>query len=280
MYIRVLESNNLQYHHTLTPQPNPDDFFMHAHDTYEVYYFVSGHGVYLVESTAYPLQPGCVLLMRPGEVHKLQIEPDAPYERIVLQIHENSLLQFSELYHSLLKPFTRRSLGEHNLYSPTEYDSTFVLDCLKRVELADEKIAEVTFQSVLPAILAEFYRAHIARRHTSPEQAFAQNARMRDILLYVNEHLFDTLSLDELCTRFYISKTQLGRLFRAATGSTAWDYILVKRLVEARRQILCGVPVTQAALHCGFRDYSAFYRAYKKRYGDSPALDRRQTFSK
>ncbi len=280
MYIHVLEGENLQYHHTLTPQPNPDDFFMHAHDTYEVYYFVSGKGVYMVESTAYPLQTGCVLLMRPGEVHKLQIEADCPYERIVLQIPENSLLQFSALYHSLLKPFTRRSLGEHNFYSPTEFDSRFVLSCLKRVEIPDENIAKLTLESVLPAILAELYRAHIARRHTPLDQAFEQNARMRDILLYVNEHLFDALSLDALCARFYISKTQLERLFRAATGSTAWDYILVKRLVEARREILSGIPVTQAALQCGFHDYSAFYRAYKKRYGDSPALDRRQTFAK
>lgn len=270
-----------QYQHTLTPHPDPTQFFMHAHDTFEVLYFVSGKGTYSVESTAYALEPGSALLMRPGEVHKLQIDPSQPYERIVLQFRENWLLHFNDIYRPLLTPFTRRPLGQSNLYSPAEFDSSFVLACLKRIETAgDAAMQTLVAETVLPTILSEFYKAHTARRRSADEQPAPPHTRMQDILLYVNEHLFDELSLDDLCERFYISKTQLGRLFRAATGSTAWDYILVKRLVEARRQILSGVPVTEASLACGFRDYSAFYRAYKKRYGESPVLDRRRTMVK
>ena len=101
--------------------------------------------------------------------------------------------------------------------------------------------------------------------------------RIREILQYVNRHLYEELTLDELCRQFYISKTQLGRLFRAATGSTAWDYILVKRLIRARQLILSGVSITEASVCCGFRDYSTFYRAYKKRYDTSPTADRERT---
>ncbi len=279
--IQIKGRDNWQYQHTLTPYPDPQNFYMHAHDTFEVLYFVSGTGTYSVESTAYALEPGSVLLMRPGEVHKLQIDPSKPYERIVLQFRENWLLRFNELYRPLLSPFTRRPLGQSNLYSPNEFDSPFLLACLKRIEAAgDNAMQTLIGESVIPAILAELYKAHKARRRAADEQPPAPHTRIQEILLYVNEHLFDELSLDDLCERFYISKTQLGRLFRAATGSTAWDYILVKRLVEARQQILAGYPVTEASLACGFRDYSAFYRAYKKRYGESPVLDRRRTVAK
>ena len=280
MYKRKIERDEWQYQHTLTPHPDPDDFFMHAHDTYEILYIVSGGGTYLVESTAYPLQEGCVLLMRPGEVHCLQVDATKPYERIVLQFHENWLLHFNDLYRPLLTPFTRRTLGQNNLYSPSQYDSAFVLSCLDRIEAVnDDAMQTLMAQTVLPTILSEFYKAYTDRQ-PNDEQRAAPHTRIQEILLYVNEHLLDELSLDSLCERFYISKTQLGRLFRTATGSTAWDYILVKRLVEARRQILSGVPVTEASLQCGFRDYSAFYRAYKKRYGESPVLDRRRTMTK
>lgn len=281
MEIQITGRDDWRYQHTLTPYPDPTLFFMHAHDTFEVLYCISGKGTYSVESTAYELKPGSVLLMRPGEVHKLQIDPSQPYERIVLQFRENWLLHFNDLYHPLLIPFTRRPLGQSNLYAPSDYDSDFVLACLKRFETAgDTAMQMVIAETVLPTILSEFYKAHIARRRAADEAPAPPHTRMQDILLYVNEHLFDELSLDDLCERFYISKTQLGRLFRAATGSTAWDYILVKRLVEARRQILSGVAVTEASLACGFRDYSAFYRAYKKRYGESPVLDRRRTMTK
>ncbi len=56
-------------------------------------------------------------------------------------------------------------------------------------------------------------------------------------------------------------------------GSTAWDYILVKRLIRARQLILSGVSITGASMRCGLRDYSAFYRAYKKRYTSSSTAD-------
>ncbi|MBQ4612966.1 MAG: helix-turn-helix transcriptional regulator [Clostridia bacterium] len=281
MYTLKIEREGWSYQHTLTPTPDPDNFFMHAHDTCEILYFVSGGGNYLVESTAYALQAGCVLLMRPGEVHRLQVDPSQPYERIVLQFHENWLLHFNDLYRPLLTPFTGRPLGQNNLYTPSEFDSRFVLSCMKRIEgVEDEAMQTLIAETVLPTVLAEFYKAYSARRDPDAAHTVSPHTRIQDILLYVNEHLFDELSLDELCSKFYISKTQLGRLFRAATGSTAWDYILVKRLVEARRQILSGVPVTEASLRCGFRDYSAFYRAYKKRYGESPVLDRRRTMTK
>ena len=273
MEIQINGRDNWQYQHTLTSYPDPQSFFMHAHDTFEVLYFVSGKGTYSVESTAYALEPGSALLMRPGEVHKLQIDPAQPYERIVLQFRENWLLQFNDLYRPLLAPFIRRPLGQNNLYTPTEFDSGFVLACLKRIETAGEAAMQTLIaETVLPTILSEFYKAYAARRNAPDEQPAPPHTRMQDILLYVNEHLFDELSLDDLCQRFYISKTQLGRLFRTATGSTAWDYILVKRLVEARQQILSGVAVTEASLACGFRDYTVFYKAFKAEYGTSPLM--------
>ncbi len=281
MEITINGQDNWEYQHTLTPYPDQQHFFMHAHDTYEVLYFISGKGTYSVESTAYTLEPGSVLVMRPGEVHKLQIDPSMPYERIVLHFRENWLLRFNKLYRPLMSPFVRRPLGQSNLYSPNEFDSAFLLSCLKRIEAAGDNTMQILVgESVIPTILAELYKAYKARKRATDEQPQSPHTRIQEILLYVNEHLFDEISLDDLCKRFYISKTQLGRLFRAATGSTAWDYILVKRLVKARQQILTGLPVTEVSISCGFHDYSAFYRAYKKRYGESPVLDRRRTMVK
>jgi AraC-like DNA-binding protein len=86
----------------------------------------------------------------------------------------------------------------------------------------------------------------------------------------VNEHLYEELSLDTICKKFYISKPQLCRIFKRATGSTVWEYVTTKRLIAAQRLIRSGIPVAEAARKCGFGDYTSFYRAYRKQFGEKP----------
>jgi AraC-like DNA-binding protein len=49
--------------------------------------------------------------------------------------------------------------------------------------------------------------------------------------------------------------------------------VSIKRLLAARAMIQRGEKASQAALVCGFSDYSVFYRAYKNHFGHSPKDD-------
>ena len=60
------------------------------------------------------------------------------------------------------------------------------------------------------------------------------------------------------------------RRFKEETGYTIHNYVVTKRLMLARDRISAGVPVGEACYACGFRDYSAFARAYKKLFSASP----------
>ena len=91
---------------------------------------------------------------------------------------------------------------------------------------------------------------------------------------YVNAHLFEPLSLNDLGRAFARSTSQLGRVFREATGTSLWDYVVMKRLLSARAMLQRGETAVRAAAACGFSDYSAFYRAYRKRFGHAPSADR------
>ena len=58
---------------------------------------------------------------------------------------------------------------------------------------------------------------------------------------------------------------------RAETGYTVHAYLTGKRLALAREQIAAGTPILQAASACGFGDYSAFCRAYRRQFGQPPS---------
>lgn len=257
----------LYSHHTLDPHPNPEDFTMHAHDWLEIYYFISGSGTYLVEGTQYPISPHDILILRPAETHKLSIDPSEPYERIAIHFSPTLLAQLDP-EQRLLKPFFDRPLGRQNRY-PAASDpdghlrtafSDFTFDRVPDIRL--NLLARLVL--FLTALCGEFEQSS----HPLPAQGLQSM-----VVAYVNEHLFEPISLQSVADHFYRSRSQISRIFQQATGSPLWEYVTIKRLLAARAMIQRGESAGAACLACGFSDYSSFFRAYRARFHHSPRED-------
>ena len=93
----------------------------------------------------------------------------------------------------------------------------------------------------------------------------------QEILRYINEHLTERLTLEELADKFYMSKNHLTAIFKRAAGTTVARYILYKRMTIARKELAEGTPAAEAAIKAGFGDYSSFFRAYRKMFGCAPS---------
>lgn len=263
------------YHHSIDKKPCPDDFFMHAHERCEILYFLSGNGHYMVEGSEYVIEQGGFMLMRPSETHKLQIRPDSPYERIAIHFSPEVVGEIDP-QGELLQAFEDRPLGQKNFYQRSSLNSGFIHECFNAMESdsTDDYFRNLAIKTYLYPILAEIRVAFLARKNEIFASTF-QNIS-QELIKYINYNLTSSdLSLDTLSERFLISKSHLNRVFKQATGSTVWDYILIKRIMAARQMLRQGLAANEASLACGFRDYSAFYRFYKKRFHVSPLEDRR-----
>ena len=245
-------------------KPVPSDFRMHTHESYELYYFAGGSGIYRVEGTPYPLQKGDILIMRPAETHYIDITDNKPYTRLSVNFKANL---FSGIDRSgrLLAPFNDRKIGTFNRYRAENFKSDAYKIFIKNIttDSPDRRVQTIT--NLLP-LLNEISLAFDSLSETEITKSLDSR-----IISYINRHLSENITLDDICDRFYISKTHLCRIFKKATASTVGEYITVKRLVNARQLILSGTPPTKAYLQCGFKDYSVFYRAYKKKYGVPPS---------
>lgn len=123
---------------------------------------------------------------------------------------------------------------------------------------------------LLPVVY-ELKKAYDKRNDTFEYQETSSSAN--NIIGYVNANLFNDISVDLIAKHFYLSQSQINRIFKQATGKSVWEYVLIKRLLQARKKIKDGERITQVAVNCGFNDYSAFFRAYKKLFGASPSID-------
>ena len=263
--------------HTRDDATDGFDVGLHAHRNYEFYYFISGSGCYAVEGTEYSLEPGCVLVMREGEAHTARIY-GAPYERICLHFAPETMplleTEIRELYRA-------RPLGKGNQYRPDERSAAFLSACMERLCRDSEREGyEDRARTVLGMLLLELYRLKQSApivtesEHESAARDDAEargNAEtVRRILAYINENLTTIKNLDVLEQEFFFSKSYINRIFKRATGSSVWDYIVLKRLLLAHALLKEGKQASIVASECGFFDYSSFYRQYRRRFGVSP----------
>ena len=60
------------------------------------------------------------------------------------------------------------------------------------------------------------------------------------------------------------------------TNRSVYDYVLYRRVMLARQQMMGSASLNDIAYQCGFNDYSNFLRSFGKIVGMSPSQYRKQ----
>lgn len=261
------KQGGLNCHYYRDESPDKESYKLHTHDTYEIYIFLYGKGKFLIEGNEYPLSYGDVLLLSPAEAHYIDIDASRPYERFSAHFSEDFFKAFDS-DNTLLEPFLNRETGTFNRYSRDDFKPE-IYNLLMQNLLEPSQNRHLQVCCNLLPLLNEIHKIYKSNRET----ATTGKSLTQKIVRYINNHINDNITLDVICDKFYISKPQLCRSFKAATGSTVQNYINAKRLVNAKRMLSDGISPTRAATLNGFNDYSVFYRAFYKEYGKSPKTD-------
>lgn len=257
---------SIRANHKLTEDPLQYHCNMHAHDQFEIMYFVHGDADFIAEGNRYHLKPGDVVVSCKSESHYLNVCPPAYYERIVvvfdLEDRGDNTVDAQWLELMAQKPF-----GKFNRFPAATFADQNWRYYLDRVCSCQEQDKKEVYLRLMMMELSEAYETV-----TENPQSSAPN-RSTAIISYINQHLFEALSLDMLCQQFFLSKSQLNRIFKQATGSTVWNYILTKRLLRAKELLRSGENPVVVCEKCAFQNYVSFYKNYQKFFGCSPKED-------
>ena len=241
----------------------------HYHEFCKLLLLISGSGGYSVEGQRYNLQPGDIVLVGSRAVHRPEFAPDAPYERVIVYIDPAFLKQSSTPDCDLLAIFN----GSHgHVLRPTNPRTLFSLASLLEKDLSEDNYGRVILST--GTLLRLLVQIGLQMQQTDatalPAPIRPQDGRILQIMEYLDAHLHEDLSIDQIAEQFYLSKFHMMRLFRAEIGQSIYSYLTHRRLSKARELIAGGTSATDAAFRCGFGSYSAFTRAYKKQFGSTP----------
>lgn len=103
-----------------------------------------------------------------------------------------------------------------------------------------------------------------------------QASIIHDLLNWLEGHLDQPLSLDNVAAKSGYSKWHLQRMFKEITGQAIGSYIRARRLSKSAVALrLTARPILDIALQYRFDSQQTFTRAFKKQFSQTPAFYRR-----
>lgn len=103
-------------------------------------------------------------------------------------------------------------------------------------------------------------------------------ARVNRVMDYMEQNLFETITLDELAVVANFSKYHFNRIFHSLVGETPFQFINRLRIEKAAAMMLADktAGVSEIAFKCGFSDISIFSRSFKSYFKRSASQYRKE----
>jgi AraC-like DNA-binding protein len=250
-----------------------------AHSFYTLLVFAGGGGEQRLGGRTVPIAVGDVLLIAPGEVYDLSrlVTPQGfmvVFELDALGLNGDVLTQMPD--ELLLLSFVRPQgleLGHIRL------DAAQLEVWLDRLNAIESELSATPLgfaeaaRALLTLLLIEAARLTSAQleRVSTPSKPLLRRA-----FRFIETHFREPISLIEVARAVEKSSAYLTDVMRRETGRTVLEWIIERRLGEARRLLLeTEDRIEDIAVALGYRETTYFARQFRQRNGTTPQAWRR-----
>lgn len=261
-----LPSFFIEYKEMCVPHNMPVE---HYHDSYEIYFQISGARNFFVNDNYYPLSHGDILLINPFELHySISCKESIQYSRYVMNLKMDSLYSIlnSEEASQLFELF------KYNKISLTIDELDNVISLLKKIDteskidfFLSQKYSRMATVELLLSLL------RIAQgRFSLNKEYYPQNDLIRAIQ-YIKKNYNRDITLADAAAYIHVTKYHFCRIFKQFTGATFLQYLNNLRLSEAHRLLATTeLPLSHISEEVGFSDTAHFSRIFKQVHGYPP----------
>lgn len=243
-------------------------FSRHFHEDYALGCIESGAMRFRYLGAGMVAAAGQVNLVVPGEAHDGHAATEKGWAYRMFYLPPETVLEAA------------RSLAPHA--GPPHFRQGVLQDPLLAAQvraahllLADPQASRLAKETRLLALLRSWISRHAEDAPAQRAQADAPQAVARAMDL-IRARLTENLGLDELARAAGVSPFHLVRLFTAHLSIPPHAYLLQARLERARELLAQGdQPLAQVAAEAGFADQSHLTRRFKRHFGVTPGMLRK-----
>ncbi len=246
-----MKIDGLEY---ITIENQTTDFPKHFHETFCISLIHKGTERIDFENQSLFSEAGSISITNPYEIHsnplidsKTQLKFDTIYisNELMKKLNDGKNIQF-----------LNRKINSRNA-------NKLFLDLKKAMEIGDSKNTEMYLKEFI-AILKSYSQEH------KKEYAELNLGNFNQINTYIENHIFEKFCLNELSKMSNINKFGFAKKFKAATGMTPMNYVLMKKIFSSKKLINHNSELTAIAYQYNFTDLAHFSKTFKRFIGISP----------
>lgn len=226
----------------------------HRHDTYTLAITTRGVQSFNYRGEIQHSLPGQVIVLHPDELHDGQAGSDEAFAYKAINIAPS---EFQQVLCGDPLPFIDKGV---NTDARLQAIACRLLGDLTQDLTLNQYEDEILNLATLLQQLAGY-----SKLKSTPNLTAASVAKE-----YLDDHLFDDVSLDKLAIIAQFSKWQLSRDFKAIFGTSPHRYQVLRRLHKAKDMMLESIALADVALICHFSDQAHFTRQFKAAFGLTP----------
>lgn len=266
---------------------DPDGSFYvspHWHPEVEILCLYQGAMELTIDDRSFCPPEGSVIFIGPESIHYLNsLGPGLFYHAFVFPLEMLSFGYEDYCQQSWILPLIQKKAAFPQILEPGAGAHQEVFSCLKRLSLLHQN-QEAGYQLMTKALLYQVLAVLVREKAllAAPAQPTAARKKkmetLRQILSYIDDHLQEKLTLEQIASHFYMSSHYFCRFFKENLGKTPTGYINSLRLERACALLShSDLSVLEVSLSCGFNNLSYFIRLFHRQKGMPPSQYRRES---
>ena len=234
------------------------NFSGEKHSYWELTYVDKGELLTTIDGVSYHLKQGDLIFYAPMQFHT-----QSTFEKI----------SSSYLTINFKMNFNHADLLCNKIFS-IQRDSYFIVTRLIE-ELSNNNLySDDLSLCYLKQLIIQMLRLDNSHFHSKPTthmQQTYENELLNDILLYIDNNIYEKISVSTLCEHFCISTSMLHSLFRKNMNNTAKNYINELKLSKSKELIRNSThTLSEISEMLGFSSIHYFSKKFKSYFNISP----------